>query len=77
MSPLSGMSEIQGDMLFRKTPVYDNEGTYIAVKNELVITKEEFLACYNEWVLKPMRENPVSIQDEFCVPVDNGGVTPV
>lgn len=71
------MIEIQGDMLFRKTPVYDIEGTYIAVKNELVITKEEFLACYYEWVLKPMRENSVPIQDEFCVPVGNNGCTPV
>lgn len=70
------MSEIQDDRLIRQTPVHSDVG-YIAVKNELVITKEEFLACYNEWILKPMRENPVSIQDEFCVPVDNGGVTPV
>lgn len=66
------MIEIQDDMLLRQTPVYGN-----VVKNELVITKEEFLACYNEWVLKPMQENPVSVQSEFGIPVDNGGVTPV
>jgi len=71
------MSEIQDDKLIRKTPVYDNDGSYVAIRNEVVITKEEFLACYNEWVLKPMQEHPISIQDEFCVPVDNGGVTPV
>ena len=72
------MIEIQGDKLIRQTPVYTpvySDGSF--VKNELVITKEEFLACYNEWVIKPMRENPISIQDEFCIPVDNGGVTPV
>lgn len=71
------MSEIQGDMLFRKTPIYDNEGTFIAVRNEAVITKEEFLMCYNEWVLKPMRENPVSVQDRFSMPVGNNGYIPV
>ena len=72
------MSEIQDDKLIRQTPVYDySDGSYIAVKNELVITKEEFLACYNEWVLKPMRENPVSVQSEFGIPVDNNGCTPV
>lgn len=67
------MIEIQDDKLFRQTPVYSG-GNY--VKNELVITKEEFLACYNEWVLKPMRENPISVQSEFGIPVDNG-ITPV
>lgn len=71
------MSEIQGDMLLRKTPIYDNEGTYIAVKNELVITKEEFLTCFNEWVVKPSQENSVSIQTSFYASTDNGGVTPV
>ena len=53
---------------------YNDFPTYKAVP---IITKEEFLECYNEWVLKPMRENPVSIQSEFGIPVDNNGVTPV
>ena len=48
--------------------------TYQAVP---VITKEEFLACFNEWVVKPSQENPVSSQSEFYIPVDNGGGTPV
>lgn len=70
------MSEIRDDKLIRQTPVY-SDGSCIAVQNKVVITKEEFLACYNEWVLKPMRENPVSVQSEFFVPVGNNGVTPV
>lgn len=70
------MSEIQDNKLFRQTPVCSNAG-HITVKNELVITKEEFLACFNEWVLKPMQENPVSVQSEFYIPVDNNGITPV
>lgn len=70
------MIEIQDDMLLRQTPVY-SDGSCIAVKKELVITKEEFLACYKEWVLKPMRDNPVSVQSGFGIPVDNNGTTPV
>lgn len=70
------MSEIRDDKLIRQTPVY-SDGSCIAVQNKVVITKEEFLACFDEWVVKPMKENPVSVQSEFCVPVDNNGVTPV
>lgn len=68
---------IENDKLIRVTPFYNGE-CQIAARRDCVITKEEFLECYNEWVLKPMRENPVSIQlNEFGIPVDNGGVTPV
>ena len=70
------MSDIRDDKLIRQTPVYSNEGC-VAVRNEVVITKEEFLDCYNEWVLKPMQENPVSVQSKFYIPVDNNGITPV
>ncbi len=69
-------SEIQDDRLIRFVPLY-SEGNCIAGQNTVVITKEEFLACFNEWVLKPMRENNVSAQTEFCIPVDNTGITPV
>lgn len=69
-------SEIQDGRLIRFIPLY-SEGNCMTGQNTIVITKEEFLACYNEWVLKPMQENPVSVQSEFYVPVDNGGVTPV
>ena len=41
--------EIRDDMLIRQVPVY-SEGCCIAVHNQLVITKEEFLSCYNAWV---------------------------
>jgi len=67
---------IEDDMLIRKTPVYDHGGC-IGFRKDCVITKEEFLECFNEWVVKPSQENPVSIQNEFYVPADNGGVTPV
>ena len=67
---------IENDMLIRKTPVYDGRDM-IAIRKDCIITKEEFLECFNEWVVKPLQENPVSIQTEFYVPVDNGGVTPV
>lgn len=70
------MSEIRDDRLVRKTLIEDKISHKI-IHSDLVITKEEFLACYNEWVLKPMLENPISVQSEFCVPVDNNGVTPV
>ena len=70
------MIKIQDDKLIRQTSVF-SDGGCITAQTELVITKEEFLACYNEWVLKPVRENTVSVQSEFYIPVDNGGVSPV
>lgn len=41
--------EIRDDMLIRQVPVY-SEGSCIAAHNQIVITKEEFLSCYNTWV---------------------------
>lgn len=70
------MSMIEDDKLIRVTPVYCGD-CQTGVRRDCIITKEEFLECYNEWVLKPLQENPVSVQSEFCIPVDNGGVTPV
>ena len=67
---------IENDKLIRRIPVYDGRDC-IGIRKECMITKDEFLECYNEWVIKPLRENPVSIQSEFYIPVDNGGVTPV
>lgn len=67
---------IEDDMLIRKTPVYDQQA-FIAIRKDCIITKEEFLECFNEWIIKPSQENPVSIQSEFCIPVDNNGLTPV
>ena len=69
---------IENDMCIRATPVYgDYDGKFVVMRKECVITKEEFLECFNEWVVKPSRENPVSVQTEFYIPADNGGVTPV
>ena len=67
---------IKNDMLIRETPVYDRQGC-IGIRKDCIITKEEFLECFNEWVVKPSQENPVSIQKEFYIHADNGGVTPV
>lgn len=67
---------IENDKLIRKTPVYDRMEC-IGIRKDCLITKEEFLECFNEWVVKPLQENPVSIQTEFGIPVDNGGGTPV
>lgn len=68
---------IENDKLVRKTRVYSDEYKSPVYKVEVVITKEEFLECFNEWVVKPLKENPASVQTEFCIPADNGGVTPV
>ena len=72
------MSKIQNDKLIRETLIEETTGHKI-FSSEMVITKEEFLACYNEWVLKPMRENSVAVQGDsgFCIPIDNNGCTPV
>lgn len=40
---------IKDNNLVRSRPVYRG-GTTIGIEEQLVITKEEFLACYNEWV---------------------------
>lgn len=68
---------IENDKLVRKTSAYSDEYKAPIYNTEVVITKEEFLECFNEWVVKPSQENPVSVQTRFCIPVDNGGVTPV
>ena len=39
---------IEDDRLIRYAPVYRDD-TMISME-QLVITKEEFLACYNRWV---------------------------
>ena len=43
--------EIDDEMLVRSVPIYTGD-TMIASKRSCVITKEEFLACYNKWVSK-------------------------
>lgn len=68
---------IENDKLIRETIVDDNNSDFITFRKDIVITKEEFLECFNEWVVKPSQENPISSQTEFYIPTDNGGVTPV
>lgn len=41
---------IENDMLIRETPIFDGQDC-IGFRRDCVITKEEFLACYNVWVL--------------------------
>ncbi len=67
---------IENDKLIRETPIYEMQEC-IAIRKDLIITKEEFLECFNEWVIKPSQENAVSLQTNFYIPADNGGVTPI
>ena len=41
---------IENDKLVRKTRAYSAEYNAPVYKNEVVITKEEFLECYNAWI---------------------------
>ena len=66
---------IENDMLIRETPVYTQQECII--RKDCVITKEEFLECFNEWVVKPSQENPISLQTKFIIHADNDGLTPV
>lgn len=40
---------IENDKLIRETPVYDRLEC-IGIRKDCIITKEEFLECFNEWV---------------------------
>ena len=51
---------IENDKLIRETIVDDNNSDFITFRKDIVITKEEFLECYNEWIIKPLKQNPVS-----------------
>jgi len=67
---------IENDKLVRKTRVYSEERNAPIYKNEVVITKEEFLECFNEWVVKPSQGTPASLQTKFHVPADSSGIVP-
>ena len=41
---------IENDRLVRKTRAYSAEYNAPVYKTEVVITKEEFLECYNAWI---------------------------
>lgn len=53
-----GESYIEDDMLLRSTVVQDLGDNGTINRQDIIITKEEFLMCYKEWVEKPqMRRN--------------------
>lgn len=41
---------IEDDKLLREHPLYLDRDTITGYRLDLVITKEEFLECYNAWV---------------------------
>ena len=43
------MIQIEDDKLVRDTPIRQN-GEWVACHKAVVITKEEFIACYNAWI---------------------------
>lgn len=47
---------IEDDELIRRTSIRQRYDTVVAIENKLVITKEEFLACYNKWVKGEKRQ---------------------
>ena len=42
--------QIKNDVLIRREPAYTCEGGMSYVKETAIITKEEFIACYNAWI---------------------------
>ncbi len=44
--------EFKGDKLYRYTPIPGTEyhPTWEIMKEELVMTKDIFIACYNKWI---------------------------
>lgn len=41
---------IENDKLIRETQVVYKGHKYIAIRKDCIITKEEFLECYNAWI---------------------------
>ena len=60
---------IDDEMLMRSEPIYAGD-TMIASKKSCVITKEEFLACYNEWVSKEKGEGQITLKDTDAIRKD-------
>ena len=57
---------IQDDMLIREIPIRV-DGEIVSVERKCIITKDEFIACYNKWiksteatqnVIKKSEDNP-------------------
>lgn len=56
-------SYIEDDMLLRSTVVRDLGDNGTINRQDIIITKEEFLMCYREWVEKPqMRRNTARVK---------------
>lgn len=47
---------IQNDMLFREVLIKAGDVVF-GIKRECVITKDEFLACYNKWIKETNHES--------------------
>lgn len=46
------------DSLIRSVPVRYMGDTIVCYENKLVITKEEFIACYNKWIKDEQQKAP-------------------
>ena len=66
---------IEDDKLIRETRILNQYGK-TTIHKDCIITKEEFLECYNEWVVKPSQGTPASLQTKFHVPADSSGIVP-
>ena len=56
-------SYIEDDRLLRSTVVRDLGDNGTINRQDTIITKEEFLMCYREWVEKPqMRRNAARVK---------------
>lgn len=56
-------SFIEDDMLLRSTVVQDLGDNGTINRQDTIITKEEFLMCYKEWVEKPqMHRNATRVK---------------
>jgi len=62
--------KINDDELIRFSNVFTGEGGFSYVSEKTVITKEEFIACYNKWV-KPNMNTKVGrkqdVNNEKCM----------
>ena len=48
---------IHDDVLVRfDRPIFDRYGNVVGAQQNIVITKEEFIACYKEWILEEKKD---------------------
>ncbi len=41
---------VEEDKLIKNTPVYEGPEALVAYKQEVVITKDAFIECFNKWI---------------------------